>query len=166
MTRLKTISKLFLLCTIVVCSTTSTSCRSKIKVTIHGNSMEPTYKDGEIIFMQLYDNNDLSIERGDILLAKSPDNKIILKRCIAIPLDTIYMKAGFYYINSKKSNLFIDSFEKNTNLKELQIITDFSPLIIPHNNYYLSGDNVLFSHDSRHFGTIHENNIIGIIKNK
>ena len=94
MTRLKTISKLFLLCTIVVCSTTSTSCRSKIKVTIHGNSMEPTYKDGEIIFMQLYDNNDLSIERGDILLAKSPDNKIILKRCIAIPLDTIYMKAG------------------------------------------------------------------------
>jgi signal peptidase I len=110
------------------------------------------------------------IERGNIVAFKSPENPKIpfIKRVIGLPGETMEIRDKVVYINGKMLEepykYFIDSntYERGSGIPRDYIIRDnYGPLKIPANSYFMMGDNRDNSNDSRYWGVVNGNNIIG-----
>jgi signal peptidase I len=128
---------------------------------ISGESMYPTFENGEYILTNKIEYKIMEPKRGDVVVFKSPNNKDIdfIKRIIALPGDRLKVINGKYYLNDQLINesylpsglyTFAGSF-----LRENTEIT------VPSGEYFVSGDNRPHSLDSREFGTIVKEDIIG-----
>jgi len=94
-------------------------------------------------------------ERGDIVVFKIPSaSGGITKRVIGLSGDQIKMVKGIIYVNGKP-------------LKERYPVirdrSDIGLVKVPAGSYFVLGDNRPASSDSRHWGAIQRNNIIGIL---
>ena len=119
-------------------------------VRVDGNSMRKTLEDGDILLlykMAKFERNDI------IVLDEKEDEEIIIKRIIALPGETIKIQNGKIYINDKEYN---DEFAYGDT-------SDYEQVTLGENEYFTLGDNRLISKDSRYFGTITEDEIIGKI---
>jgi signal peptidase I len=117
-----------------------------------GVSMEPTYKDGDILSVTKDINN---LRRGDVVIVNVPNRKesLIVKRIIGLPGEKLSIKNNQLYINDNFYNLSqfsIHDFVYPGNLD----------LSLSGNQYFVLGDNVPKSADSRVFGPVETNNII------
>lgn len=117
---------------------------------IHGDSMIPTLKNHEIVIMKKY---NLHLNYNDIIVVKK-NNKIIIKRLIALPNDTIKID-DYVYVNGKRNN---DLYTEYSGILKNEIM-------LKSNEYIALGDNRQNSIDSRHeeIGIIQEKEIIGKI---
>ncbi len=121
---------------------------------VHGDSMHPTLKNGNIIFIKKF---NLNIEYNDILVIKKGD-KIIIKRVVGLPNDKINIDQYLFVNGQKKENLYI---ENSGDIK--------SEVLLKDNEYFVLGDNINYSIDSRfkEIGIIYKDEIIGkMINNK
>jgi signal peptidase I len=94
-------------------------------------------------------------DRGDIVLFNSPynDGKQYVKRLIGLPGETVEIRRGMVYINDQV--LVIPG---------VTIRRDYSNLAkqdIPENNFFMLGDNRPNSADSRVWGFVSKNELIG-----
>lgn len=128
---------------------------------ISGQSMFPTFENGEYILTNKIEYKLNEPQHGDIIVFKSPGNKEVdfIKRIIGVPGDRVALRNGKYYLNGKTLDevylpsgvyTFAGSF-----LRENGEIT------VPPGQYFVSGDNRPHSLDSREFGTIAKGDIIG-----
>jgi len=95
------------------------------------------------------------MDRGDIVLFKStiPPQRDFIKRLIGLPGERIQIRKGQVFIDGKA----IDQ-------SKWPVIWDdsnFGPYKIPENNYFFLGDNRPDSYDSRFWGAVPRENIIG-----
>jgi len=104
-----------------------------------------------------------SIRRGDIIAFKPPasastDNIPFVKRVIAVEGDTIEMRSRNVYVNGHKLD------------EQYKIYADYSPdtsrdnfqsQTVPANSFFVMGDNRDNSNDSRYWGFVDRNSIIG-----
>lgn len=134
--------------------------------TVHGESMNPTFDDKDrVIFSKISD-----IERFDIVVFEAPDSNLFyIKRVIGLPGDHLEMKDGELFINGIKT---AEPYLKEQNDKDmlnkmnfdftLEAITgDYS---VPSDSLFVMGDNRSNSNDSRFFGFISKESIIGEVK--
>ena len=93
-------------------------------------------------------------KRGDIIVFSPPypNNPDYVKRVIAIPGDKIHIKNGRILIND---TIFQEPFVSNIGNYSMHSIT------IPPGKVFVLGDNRSFSEDSRSFGPIDRQNIVG-----
>lgn len=123
---------------------------------VSGDSMSPTYKDGDIVSTTKFsDISDLSI--GDIIVFKA-DNALLIKRVEGLPGDSIVIENGYLYRNGIKVEEPFPGMD-SSGLFE-------SPVIIPENELFVLGDNRNYSKDSRIIGTISTSEIIGIVNRR
>lgn len=117
---------------------------------IHGISMEPTLKNGNIALIKKY---NLNLNYNDIVVVKK-SNKTIIKRLVAFPGDTIIID-NYLYVNGKKNDDFYTE-NKGTITNEITLSPD---------EYFVIGDNRQNSIDSRfeEIGMISNKEIIGKI---
>ena len=125
-----------------------------------GNSMHPTYKNGEYLMANKITYRIREPQRGDVVIFKYSETQDFIKRIIALPGDTVMLKDGQLYINGTlldESNYLNDTVYTNGGdfLKEGESRT------IPQGEYFVCGDNRPQSSDSRVFGPIEEDNIKG-----
>ena len=125
-----------------------------------GNSMHPTYKNGEYLMANKITYRFTEPQRGDVVIFKYSDTQDFIKRVIGIPGDEVMIKDGSIYINGDKlneSNYLADSVITNggSYIHEGQSIT------VPNGEYFVSGDNRPNSSDSREFGPISKERIKG-----
>lgn len=99
-------------------------------------------------------------ERGQILVFKSVDpnaaasgEEDLIKRVIGIEGDTIEGREGVVFVNG----VALDE----TYLDEGQYTNDFGPVVIELDHLWLMGDNRVRSSDSRYFGQVPVDNVIG-----
>ena len=125
---------------------------------ISGNSMSPTFNDGEIV-LALKKNK---YKQGDII-AFYHGNKILIKRIIGKSGDWIDIdKDGFIYVNNEKlEEEYIDKLAYGNTDIDL-------PYQVPDNKYFVLGDDRENSIDSRNtqIGSIDQNDVVGKIKIK
>ncbi|MGI5897914.1 MAG: signal peptidase I [Candidatus Dojkabacteria bacterium] len=126
-----------------------------------GNSMHPTYKNGEYLMANKITYKVKKPERGDVIIFKYSETQDFIKRIIGLPGDKVMLKDGKMYINGKQldeSDYLSSSIYTNGGdfLKEGQEIT------VPEGEYFVCGDNRPHSSDSRVFGPIS----LGRIKGK
>jgi len=125
-----------------------------------GNSMHPTYKNGEYLMANKVTYRIGEPQRGDVIIFKYSETQDFIKRIIALPGDTVMLKDGQFYINGK---LLDESNYLNSTVytKGGDFLKEGETVVLEENEYFVSGDNRSHSSDSRTFGPIEENAIKG-----
>lgn len=112
-------------------------------------------------------------QRGDVVVFESPKEKglVLVKRLVAVPGDHVLMENGFIYLNGKR----LDDFDGHhvpyhetlgTHSYTIQrLAEDFRPerreFVVPPDHFLMFGDNRDNSADSRVFGFVPRENLIG-----
>ncbi len=129
---------------------------------VNGLSMFPTFLDKEYVLTNIIGLHFSFPTHGDVVVFKAPPNteEDFIKRIIAVPGDTVMVKGGDVYLNGKM--LDESSYLKPTVrtyggnfLKEGEEVT------VPPENYIAMGDNRAYSSDSREWGFVPKDFIIG-----
>jgi signal peptidase I len=101
-------------------------------------------------------------ERGDIVVLNPPANasndKPYIKRVIGLPGDTIEVRNDRVYLNGA---LLDESYIEEGNRSICSDRQECGPLEIPEGTVWVMGDNRQNSEDSRYFGVVPIENIIG-----
>jgi signal peptidase I len=113
---------------------------------------------GNIPFEQLPDNWTCPICGTPKSSFKKAPRKPFIKRLIGLPGETIKIAAGKIYINGK-------ALEEPSNITQRHYIAEKNFAVeetkIPLDSYFVLGDNVTNSKDSRYWGFVPKENIIG-----
>lgn len=127
---------------------------------VDGASMEPNFHTNEFILVERVSYHYKSPQRGDVIVFHPPINPEInyIKRIIGLPNEKIDIKNGKVYVNDKIISEQYLSREftstEQSNLKEISVS-------LGDEQYFVLGDNRENSSDSRIFGPINEDSIIG-----
>ncbi|WP_340695075.1 signal peptidase I [Hydrogenobacter thermophilus] len=151
---------------------------------IPSGSMKPTLLVGDFILVNKLVYRFSEPQRGDIVVFKWPVNPNIdfIKRIIGLPGDVIEVKDYQVYVNGKPLPLKLIGEQYEEGNKKLiyeetlpngvkhkialyvdPVIPrrDVPPTVVPPNNYFVMGDNRDNSEDSRYWGFVPMENIVG-----
>lgn len=128
---------------------------------IKGASMEPSFYNGEYIMTSKITYRFRKPHRGDVIVFQSLRNPDIdyIKRIIGLPGDKVEVKNSEVYVNDIM--LTERYISEKTNLWEGGFVRENVPLVVPENMIFVMGDNRPRSSDSREFGPIPIQSIIG-----
>ncbi|KKS20326.1 MAG: Signal peptidase I [candidate division WWE3 bacterium GW2011_GWC1_41_7] len=128
---------------------------------VTGDSMVPNFYDGEQIIAEKISIKTGEIERGDIVIFKHPTylDRLVIKRVVGLPNEKISLNGGRIYVDGRE---LIESYiPQNTSTKEGTVIMENSEYEVPQDGYILLGDNRENSTDSRNWGAIKRDLIVG-----
>ena len=127
---------------------------------VSGESMEPTFKNGQYLIVEKISYRINEPKRGDIVVFRLPStSRFLIKRIMALPGESIKMDGYNVYINKndvEDSEFFLLEEE---HIKHLH--SNNMERTLGENYFFLLGDNRSNSVDSRYFGPIHRNDIVG-----
>ena len=125
-------------------------------------SMYPTLhdqpKDRVIVNKLSYKLHD--VHRGDVIVFSRPPKEAdktindLIKRVIALPGETVQGRGGTVFVNG---GALTESYVN----PQCGGTADFSPVVVPAHELWVMGDNRCNSTDSRVFGPIEENLVVG-----
>ena len=122
-------------------------------IRVDGESMVDTLHNGERLFVSVIDVRLSGVERGDVVICHYPNRTApglfgietqlnFVKRVRGVPGDVLQRKNGVTYVNGEA----IDP----ENEDPLQIrYPDYGPYTLGEDEYFVVGDNLYNSHDSR-----------------
>jgi len=125
-------------------------------VKVEGTSMAPLLSDQERIFINKFVYRFEPIERGDVVVFWYPldRSKSFIKRVVALPGETVELRAGRLYVNGKElSEPYVPSSYLDG--------ANYPPLTIPADSFFVMGDHRDSSNDSRVFGPVARQFIYG-----
>lgn len=128
---------------------------------VKGASMEDTFHNGDYILTSRITYKFRKLERGDVIVFKSPKNPDIeyIKRIIGLPGDVINISNGVVKVNNIQ--LTEQYIAATTNLWDGGCIKDNVSYIVPSGYIFVMGDNRPRSSDSREFCAVTIDSIIG-----
>jgi len=128
---------------------------------VKGASMEPTFISGDYILTSKVTYKLRQPKIGDVIVFKSPKNPDIeyIKRVIGLPGEKVVIKNSQVFVNDKLINE--NYISAATNLWHEGYVKEGEPLIVPKNYIFVMGDNRPRSSDSREFGPVTIDSIIG-----
>ncbi len=130
---------------------------------VKGQSMEPNFHNGDYILTSKITYKFRKIKRGDVIILKSPKNPEIefIKRIVGLPGDRIMVKDGYLYVNGQR---WEEPYANHpTNTWEGGFLREGEEFIVPEGYVFVLGDNRPRSSDSREFGPIPIQDIIGVV---
>lgn len=123
--------------------------------TVRGTSMEPALSDGDLaLIYRLQDGYAV----GEVVAYKV-DGKIYFGRIMAVSGDKVNISDEGGLAVNNASRYEPDIYEKT--YKEGSVVS--FPLVVDDNSYFILGDRRTSAHDSREFGCISEDDILGTL---
>ena len=119
-----------------------------------GSSMYPTIKDKDRGFSLVIQKDNDSLKRFDIVVIEN-NHKLIIKRIIGLPGETVEYKDDCLFINGQKiREYFLDEIYVNEEKERMQRVHFTNDLFVTlkEDEYFCLGDNRLHSSDSRAYG--------------
>lgn len=122
-------------------------------------SMQPTLQVRDRLLVEKLSYGYRDIRRGEIVVFRSPSAMAqpkktdVVKRVIGLPGDTIEIRDGEVFVNGKK--LVEPYLAKGTTTSQPQRV------VVPIDEFFVMGDNRGDSFDSRFWGTVPRDNIVG-----
>ncbi|MEK7634574.1 MAG: signal peptidase I [Patescibacteria group bacterium] len=132
---------------------------------VYGSSMEPNFHNNDYLLIDEISYRFKNPERGEVIVFKYPGNEnyYYIKRIIGLPGEEIQVKDG-------KITIFNQNFPEGFVLDEDYIPTNLETtgngqkIKLEAEKYFVLGDNRQFSFDSRGWGPLSENEIIGMVR--
>ncbi len=126
---------------------------------VSGKSMYPTFDDKQYLIVDELTYHLESPKRGDVIIFRFPNNQreYFIKRIIGLPSDTIEITGGKIKISNPAhtDGFFLDESYLDGKL------SDMAPVELSDEDYFVMGDNREASYDSRAWGKLHKDMIIG-----
>jgi signal peptidase I len=125
-------------------------------VKVEGTSMAPLLSDQERIFINKFVYRFEPIERGDVVVFWYPldRSKSFIKRVIGLPGETVEIRQGAVYVDGK---LIAEPYVPS----QYEDLSDFGPVTVKPDSYFVMGDHRISSNDSRVFGPVESRYIYG-----
>lgn len=128
---------------------------------VSGSSMFPTMHDGDYLITEKVSYKLGSPKRGDIIVLENPKDQSqdFIKRIIALPGDTIKVENNKVFVNggAKEENYL----PPNTPTRGGSYLPDGTTVTMDPNQYFVMGDNRNHSSDSREWGPVTKEEIVG-----
>ena len=123
-----------------------------------GSSMEPTLPDGSRFVYDTAYYRSHPVRRGDVVVLRVRD-RLFIKRVAAIGGDTVEGREGKILLNGEPLSepTIWHKFPPGTYAS----LDTFHPVTVPPGKYFVLGDNLDMSNDSRSFGLVDANAIVG-----
>lgn len=145
---------------------------------VQGSSMEPNFEDGEYLVISEFGYKQTAvgwpgktlfqvaafqdIERQDVAVFRFPKNieEFFIKRVIGLPGESVEIRRGEVIIYNRD---FPEGFvlDESAYLGSETLTQDMPRVEIAEDQYFMMGDNRMFSYDSRAIGPIGKDKIIG-----
>jgi signal peptidase I len=125
---------------------------------VSGASMEPNFSTGNYLVVDEISYRLGSLERNDVVVFEYPNDPSVyyIKRIIALPGEHIVLKDSIVEIEGE----VLDEFYLRDGIRtsgEIDVVLD-------EDDYFVMGDNRNVSYDSRTWGSLPEDNIVGIVR--
>lgn len=140
---------------------------------IDGQSMFPTLKDGEIVYLDLLTPRFSDYKRGDIVVLRPPqdiyeqDATLYIKRIVGLPGETVEFGEGKVSIINENypDGIRLDEQYLEDTVQTYKRIQQAGPGFtedkLEDSEYYVLGDNRTQSIDSRSFEEVEKSRILG-----
>lgn len=135
---------------------------------IRGDSMLPNFHNGEYLLTEMVSYNLLKKEpqRGEVIVFRSPEqpNLDFIKRIIALPGEKVKLQNGKVFIINKENPegfLLVENYLEEGTATEGRRTIKEGELFKTGEGYVVMGDNRERSSDSREWGVIGKESIIG-----
>lgn len=145
--------------------------------TVEGDSMSPTLEEGRYVlvnklsylrlpgelrefipFMDGSDSSDIlpfdTPERGEVVIFRFPNDptRDFVKRVIGVPGDVVEFRDGRLYLNGEfREEPYVVRPDRS----------DMEKVLVPERSYFVLGDNRGLSNDSRDWGPVPHENLVG-----
>jgi signal peptidase I len=128
---------------------------------VRGSSMEPNFSNGQYLIIDEITYRFQDPVRGDVVVFKYPKDitQYYIKRIIGLSLETVEISGGEIIIYNNK-------YPEGANISESYLTIDHETpgdlkISVPYNEYFVLGDNRGASSDSRVWGLLPRQDIIG-----
>jgi signal peptidase I len=121
---------------------------------VEGQSMEPSLHNDQRLIIEKLSYRFKSIQRGDIIVLKLPNRPgpPLIKRVVGLPGETVDIRGGQVHINGKLlTEPYLNQLTYSSHQREL----------VPEKSVFVLGDNRGHSSDSRSFGVVKSDYIVG-----
>lgn len=128
---------------------------------VSGNSMVPTMHNGDYLITEKVSYRFGSPQRGQIIVLKNPkdESQDFIKRIIALPGDTIKIENNSVFVNEQ---LLDESYlPKDIQTSAGAFLEEGATVKAGTNQYFVIGDNRPHSSDSREWGPVTKEEIVG-----
>ena len=120
---------------------------------VYGQSMEPNLHSDMRLVVEKLSYRLHTPQRGDIVVLRvRPEDEMLIKRVVGLPGDQVEIRDGRVYVNGQALDEPYLNQETRGNL---------APRVVPPLHVFVMGDNRRASNDSRSFGPVHLDNIVG-----
>ena len=127
---------------------------------VRGFSMEPNFQQNDYLFIDELTHKFQEPKRGETIIFKPPERSSapFIKRVIGLPGEEIEIKDGQIIITKNGEQQILD---ESSYLPQNTYTSGNLKISLKENEYFVLGDNRLNSSDSRVFGPLPRENIIG-----
>lgn len=129
---------------------------------VNGHSMDPTFANGEYVLTNLVSLRFEDLKRGDIIVFHAPPDKEkdYIKRIIGLPGDRVKVTDGKVALNGHLLDQ-LSFLEPTVRTNGGSFLGEGDEVVVPEGQYFTMGDNREFSSDSREWGFVTKQEIIG-----
>lgn len=123
------------------------------RVRVDGFSMRPTLEDGEFVLVSKVSYKFGEFQRGDIIVFHFPLNpdEELVKRIIGVPGDRVVVRDNQVYVNDQLLN--------ETYIAQAPVYS--GEWTVPEGSLFVLGDNRNNSNDSKDWGLLPQENVVG-----
>ena len=136
---------------------------------VSGSSMEPNFSHGQYLIIDEISYRFREPQRGEVLVIKFPNDpkQFFIKRIIGLPGEQIKIENGLVTISNPDNpngTAIEESYLPNQGLTfphNTELVGGKNVLTLGENEYFMLGDNRLGSSDSRDWGKLERDEIVG-----
>jgi signal peptidase I len=127
---------------------------------VSGKSMEPSFQDSDYLLIDELSYRFREPKRGEVVVFKHDASSFYIKRIMGLPGEHIAIRAGKFRVEGEDGIWF--SLDEPY-AKPSRTFGEFD-VQLKNNEYYVLGDNRNFSFDSRRWGPLNEEKIVGLVR--
>jgi len=127
---------------------------------VRGSSMEPNFHNGDYLIVDEISHRFSEAKRGEVVVLKNPKDasQRFIKRIVGLPGETVQIQGGQVSITEEGKNQVLN---ESSYLSGVTYTLGNLTVSLGANEYFVLGDNRPASSDSRYWGVLPRENIIG-----
>ena len=126
-------------------------------LTVSSTSMEPTLCPGDRLLVDLWDPDLGDLTRGDLVALRPGRSEVpVVKRVVGLPGDHVAIRDALLYVNDQ----LVD--EPYVDHKAIDALF-YGPVVVPPDSFLVLGDARAASIDSRVYGPVTSDRLIGTV---